>query len=85
MARTGAISSRRPAGYVDKILKGAKPAEPARSNRVRFEFIINVKVAKALGLTIPPSVLARATRSSMIENAILRTGGSHRRPGGGPT
>jgi putative ABC transport system substrate-binding protein len=57
-----ADSWRRAADFVDKILKGAKPAEIPVEQPMKFEFIVNLKAAKQIGVTIPPNVLVRADR-----------------------
>ena len=60
MASGGAGGWRRSASYVDRIFKGANPVEMPVEQIDRFELVVNLKTARALGLTIPPTILLRA-------------------------
>jgi putative ABC transport system substrate-binding protein len=60
--RDRAESYRRVAYFIDRILKGTKPADLPVEQPMKFEFVVNLNTAKQIGLTIPPEVLARANR-----------------------
>ena len=62
MGRTTMTCSARPPIYVDKILKGTKPADLPVQQATKFEFVINLKAAKQIGLTLSPEFLSRANK-----------------------